>query len=113
LKAAWPALKAYPQAHMSLLNALQDHLDSVELVIIRGSAAETTAWSQDIGALYAPQRMVFAIPNDAELPEGLAAKKPGDGPLAYLCSGMTCSAPITELEQVARELKGRVRPRGA
>jgi uncharacterized protein YyaL (SSP411 family) len=57
--------------------------------------------------------MIFAIPRDAELPASLAAKKPGDGPLAYLCRGMACSAPITELEQAAQELKLRHSLRGA
>jgi hypothetical protein len=113
LKAAWPALKAYPQAHMSLLNGLEDYLNPVDILIIRGNAAEAAAWSQELGALYAPRRLLFAIPSDAELPQALAAKKPGAGPLAYLCSGMTCSAPITHLEQVARELKLRVSPRDA
>jgi uncharacterized protein YyaL (SSP411 family) len=97
---------------MSLLSGLEDYLNPVDLLIIRGSAAESAAWLQEIGALYAPRRMVFAIPNDAELPESLAAKKPGDGPLAYLCRGMTCSAPITQLDQVVRELERRVSPRG-
>jgi uncharacterized protein YyaL (SSP411 family) len=52
--------------------------------------------------------MIFAIPNDAQLPAALAAKRPGEITLAYLCAGMTCSAPLANLEEVMRTLKLRV-----
>ena len=108
LKAAWPALTQYPQAHMSLLNGLEEHLDPPEILLIRGSREQAAAWSLQIGALYAPRRMIFAIPDDAELPPGMAEKKPGAGPVAYLCTGSTCSAPITQLAHLVRELKLRI-----
>jgi uncharacterized protein YyaL (SSP411 family) len=31
------------------------------------------------------------------------------GTVAYLCTGMTCSAPLDDLEQIARELTLRVK----
>ncbi|MEP6886670.1 MAG: thioredoxin domain-containing protein, partial [Gammaproteobacteria bacterium] len=75
LQAGWPLLRQYPQAHMSLLAALEDYLDSVQILIIRGDATEVARWSAEIGALYAPGRMIFAIPRDAgALPPALAAK---------------------------------------
>jgi hypothetical protein len=52
--------------------------------------------------------MIFAIPGDAELPAALAAKRPGETTVAYLCTGMTCSAPLDNLEEVTRMLKLRV-----
>jgi uncharacterized protein YyaL (SSP411 family) len=110
LKAAWPALTQYPQSHMSLLNGLEEHLNPPEILLIRGSRAEVAAWSSTIGALYAPRRMLFAIPDDAQnLPPGIAEKKPGEGPVAYLCIGTACSAPMNQLEQMVRELKLRIK----
>jgi uncharacterized protein YyaL (SSP411 family) len=113
LKAAWPALTQYPQSHMSLLNGLEEHLNPPDIMLIRGSEAQVAAWSLQIGALYAPRRMLFAIPDDAQqLPPGIAEKKPGAGPVAYLCTGTTCSAPMTELEHIVRELKLRIKSTG-
>jgi uncharacterized protein YyaL (SSP411 family) len=49
--------------------------------------------------------MVFAIPEDAELPPALETKRAQAETVAYLCRGMTCSAPLTNLEEIARALK--------
>src|SRR5271165_5092322 len=106
LKAGWPMLQQYPQAHMSLANALEDFLAPLQIVIIRGDAAQVERWSASVGALYAPARMVFAIPRDAAgLPPALAAKRALDHTVAYVCTGMTCSAPVSDLSQIARELE--------
>jgi uncharacterized protein YyaL (SSP411 family) len=109
LRAAWPAIQDYPQAHMSLINCLEDWLAPLEILIIRGAAASAGQWARELGALYAPTRMIFAIPDDAaDLPAALAAKAAAQDTLAYLCSGMTCSAPLTSLQEAARALaRGR------
>jgi uncharacterized protein YyaL (SSP411 family) len=106
--AAWAAIQEYPQAHMSLVNALEDLLSSMQILIIRGEALSAAHWAGALSALYAPTRMIYAIPNDAQLPAALAAKRPGETTVAYLCTGMTCSAPLANLEEVARTLKLRV-----
>jgi uncharacterized protein len=110
LTTAWPMLQRYPQAHMSLVNALEDFLESAQILIIRGDAAEIDRWAAELGALYSPTRMIFAIPRDAaHLPPALAAKQATAGTVAYVCSGMTCSAPLTDLREIARELTLRLR----
>jgi uncharacterized protein YyaL (SSP411 family) len=105
LRAGWPLLQQYPQAHMSLLNALEDFLTSVQILIIRGDAPEIQRWAAELGALYSPTRMIFAIPRDAaDLPPALAAKQATAGTVAYVCTGMACSAPLTDQREIAREL---------
>jgi len=108
LQAAWGGIQEYPQAHMSLVNALEDFLSSMQILVIRGDAAGATQWAADLGAIYAPTRMVFAIPEGAELPPALAAKSASRSTLAYLCTGMTCSAPMTDFSEVWRALTLRV-----
>jgi uncharacterized protein len=105
LRAAWPSLERHPQSHMSMLNALDDYLHPVEIVIVRGPAAEAEAWRREVSSIYAPQRLCFAIPADApDLPPALATKRAGAGTIAYLCKGMTCSEPIMSLPDLARVL---------
>jgi uncharacterized protein YyaL (SSP411 family) len=109
LRAAWPQLGHHPQAHMSLLNALDDWTAPVQLVIIRGAAGDIGRWTQQLGKLYAPRRMLFAIPDDAVLPPSLAEKRAVDaGPVAYVCTGMSCSAPVSDLGELARSLTLRL-----
>jgi uncharacterized protein len=105
LQAAWASLLQYPQAHMSLLNALEDYLASMQILVIRGSPPEMHRWLSILGGTYAPTRMIFAIPSEAaELPSALADKRAGAQTVAYLCTGMSCSAPLTSLPDIAREL---------
>jgi uncharacterized protein YyaL (SSP411 family) len=108
LRAAWAGIQEYPQAHMSLVNALEDSLSALQILVVRGEAVSATHWASVLGKLYAPTRMIYAIPNDAQLPAALAAKRPGGTTVAYLCSGMACSAPLENLEEVTRALKFRV-----
>ena len=108
LRAAWTGIKDYPQAHMSLVNALEDFLSALQILVVRGEASSATHWASVLGKLYAPTRMIYAIPDDAQLPPALAAKRPGETTVAYLCSGMTCSAPLENLEEVTRALKLRI-----
>jgi uncharacterized protein YyaL (SSP411 family) len=108
LRAGWAGVQDYPRAHMSLVNALEDYLSALQILVIRGVGLSATHWGNELGKIYAPTRMIFAIPNDAQLPVALAAKRPSETTVAYLCSGMTCSAPLADLEEVVRSLRLRV-----
>ena len=106
LTAAGP-IADHPQAHMSIIDALEDFLTSSQIVVIRGAPDLAADWARQLGAVYAPARMIFAIPDDAEpLPHALAAKRSGSGILAYVCHGMTCSPAITDLPSLVRRLAG-------
>jgi uncharacterized protein YyaL (SSP411 family) len=116
VRAAWPALLRYPQAHMSLLIALEETLHPPEVVIIRGSADSIESWRAELASLYAPHRVVLTIPADtAALPPALADKAPrGEEPVAYVCRGSTCSAPLDSraalLSALAESPPGSVTP---
>ena len=98
LRAAWPALQHYPHAHTALLVALEEHLEPPEIVIVRGDAKEAESWRDELGKVYAPRRLVFAVPaNASALPAAIADKKPLEETAAYVCRGMTCSAPVRSL----------------
>ena len=106
LMAAWPALQRFPQGHVSLITALEDFLHSSQIVVIRGEAQEAQRWAQQLSRVYAPRRLLFAIPTDAaDLPVALADKRAGGATTAYLCRGMSCSAPINDLSELARALQ--------
>jgi uncharacterized protein len=98
LRAAWPMLERYPHAHAALLVALEEHIDAPEIVVIRGSQQDAVQWRDSLSAIYAPRRLVFAIPQDAQnLPAALTEKKPMETTVAYICRGSTCSEPVRSL----------------
>ena len=109
LKAGSTAMREYGPGHMSMLNALDDFLASIQVLIIRGDAEDSERWGRSLRALYQPNRLIFAIPRDAKnLPPALADKAAGPATTAYLCTGMTCSAPLTDLGELARKLAAGV-----
>ncbi len=105
LRAGWPMLRQYPQAHMALAAALEDFLAPMQIVIVRGDAAQAGHWAESLHARYAPMRMIFAVPREAaDLPRAIAEKRATADTVAYACTGMTCSAPLGNLSEIEREL---------
>jgi uncharacterized protein YyaL (SSP411 family) len=105
LRAAWPAITRHPSGHVTLLGALEELLTPPEIVVLRGEARTIEGWRAELARLYAPHRVVLAIPAEAaDLPPALADKTPRAGPVAYLCRGSACSAPIDSLEALMDQL---------
>ena len=119
LRAAWQAMQEYPPGHASLLQALEETLTPTEIVILRGPLSIIEPWRRQLAAVYAPRRVVLAIPAtggaslpdaalpDAALPAAFAAKPALPGGAAYVCRGSQCSAPITSLAALIEELGRR------
>jgi uncharacterized protein YyaL (SSP411 family) len=106
LRAAWPAFEKYPQAHVSLLMALDELTAPPEVIVLRGAREDLDTWRIQLDRAWNPTRLVVAIPADeAGLPAAMEAKKPRDRAVAYLCRGMTCSAPLESLGELVRELR--------
>ena len=106
LRAAWRAIEEYPHGHVSLLTALEEYLEHPEIIVIRGAADEIGRWRDSAAKLYAPRRLVFAIPGDeAGLPGALEDRKPIDGEtVAYRCLGTHCEMPVTSWKALAGQL---------
>jgi uncharacterized protein YyaL (SSP411 family) len=106
LQYAWRAMEEYPHGHVSLITALEEYLHHPEIIIIRGEEAEISRWKTSATKLYAPARMVFAIPaGTADLPGALADRKPVEHQtIAYRCVGTHCSLPMTSWEALAADL---------
>src|SRR6185437_3518321 len=101
LRAAGSALRQYPDACAAMLRALHEFDSPRTQVVIRCSEAEQATWRAALDDALQTQRIdreridVFIIPSDAKsLPGLLAQRKPLKGGVAYVCSGMSCLAPI-------------------
>jgi hypothetical protein len=106
LRAAWSALASYPQTFVSLLVALEELLSPPQIVILRGEARSIEGWRLELARLYAPNRLVLAIPAAANgLPRALADKTAPAAAVAYVCRGSTCSAPLDSLDDLLVELR--------
>jgi uncharacterized protein YyaL (SSP411 family) len=107
LRSAWRALEQRPQAHVAMLAALEELLHPPQIIIIRGAEAQIEEWRGQLARLYAPRRMVLAVPDDtADLPAALADKPAHGAAVAYVCEGSVCGAPVHTLAQLIVALRG-------
>jgi uncharacterized protein len=114
LRAAAPVLEKYPQAHMSLLIALEELLNPPETIILRGEAAAIETWRRDLARLYAPRRVVLAVPTGtSNLPPALGDKPARGEAVAYVCKGSVCSAPLESFSALAAHLRQAVSHRSS
>jgi uncharacterized protein len=107
LRACWAVLHRYPEGHASMLQALEDYLDPPRIIVLRGASEAIAPWHDRLDAGFAPRRWTLAVPAEAtDLPPALAAKpaKPSGEPVAYICRGVECSAPIDSLAQLLQAL---------
>ena len=104
LQAGFDVMQEFPHGHAALIIALDEYLHAPEIVIIRGEPEEAEEWSRNIGALYAPHRMIFAIAADAQLPDSIASKQVRGSTCAYVCEGTACSAPLESLQELASKI---------
>ena len=106
LRAARAAVERYPHGHGSLLLALDELTEPPAVLVLRGPAADLEVWRGEIDKLFDPRRMIVAVPGDATgLPPALADKKPVADTVAYICRGMTCSAPVRTLGELIRQIR--------
>ncbi|AOU97170.1 thioredoxin [Acidihalobacter yilgarnensis] len=106
LAAASGAIDQAPSAHCSLLDALEEQLNPTSLVILRGPSEALAPWLARSLTPFAPSRLAFAIPADADdLPAALADKPSGTTPRAYYCHGAHCAPVIDRLESLNAALR--------
>jgi hypothetical protein len=105
LRNAWPQISRLPYAHATLLDALDEHLEAPEIIVLRGDGA-LPEWHRRATIRYAPRRLSLAIPSAASgLPQGLAERRaPPAGCVAYVCRGTHCEAPVADLAELGRRL---------
>ena len=98
IAAFWPAIAQHPAGFASMLGALAETLEPTRIAVLRGEQDALAPWLRALAADYRPDTVVLGVPSDAEgLPEVLA-KPAGPGVNAFICQGVTCSAPVSELE---------------
>ncbi|MBX3695832.1 MAG: thioredoxin domain-containing protein [Steroidobacteraceae bacterium] len=111
LRAGWSGVSRQPQAHTSMLTALEEYLAAPEIVLLRGEQAGIERWRQELARLYAPRRITLAIAADATgLPAALADKPARGRAVAYVCRGSTCGPPLDDLSALLRNLRLALAP---
>ncbi|MGN6313590.1 MAG: thioredoxin domain-containing protein [Rhodanobacteraceae bacterium] len=115
LRAGSELLSKHPDACPTLLRALREfHAPRIQ-VVIRGDDGQD-AWRAAVREANAARMDAFLIPaKAATLPGALGQRAPSGNGIAYVCTGMSCRAPIPsppELAAVLHDLSEHDRPVG-
>lgn len=96
LRLFWPQIAQSPAGFGSLLRTLEEALTPPEIVILRGPGEQMAQWRRALGA--SPSRLLLSLPNGTgNLPQTLA-KPESDNVNAWVCRGVICLAPTTDLK---------------
>ena len=99
LQSGKTAIERFPSGHATMLDALEEHLQPGETIVIRGEAEDAARWRKAATLVYAPKRQVYLLTgDDEELADAFADKRAGPGTIAYLCTGHVCSEPLTTMD---------------
>ncbi len=99
LQSGKTAIERFPSGHATMLDALEEHLQPGETIVIRGEAEDAARWRKAATLVYAPKRQVYLLTgDDEELADTFADKRAGPGTIAYLCTGHVCSEPLTTMD---------------
>jgi uncharacterized protein len=108
LRRAQAEMQRQPEAYTAMLDALEEALVPPELVVVRGPDA--AAWVAGLATVYAPHRLLYAVPgtaSDTALPAPIAAMDPEGETRAWICQGAHCSAPVRSQQALIGLLGGR------
>ena len=110
LESFYATMREYPAGCGALMVALEEAIAPPTTVILRGEPAAVAAWSGSLAKENWPATMVLAIPTAAaNLPPVL--DKPADPDAdknavnAWVCQGVTCLLPISDLETLRNTCK--------
>jgi uncharacterized protein YyaL (SSP411 family) len=99
------AMQRQPSAFVSLLTALEEALAPPRVVVLRGETHALHDWQRALAARFRPDTLIFALGNDeANLPATLAKPSPSSGVNAWVCQGVSCLPPVSDLGTIERLL---------
>ena len=115
LRAGANALDQYPDACPTLLRALNEFERPRPQIVVRCTADRASAWKTALREGLRAKALapggdpvdVFVVPSESgALPGVLAARKArGAEGMAWICTGLTCQAPITSPDELAPALQ--------
>ena len=102
----YPAMRAYPAGFAAMAIALDEQLSPPAVLVLRGKEGPLKAWQSDLAHVFMPDAAILGIPEGAErLPAPLdkpARPEPVNG---WLCRGVTCLEPISDLVHLKEAFK--------
>ncbi len=99
------AMQRQPSAFVSLLTALEEALVPPRVLVLRGEVSALHEWQGALAARYRPDTLVLTLHNELlTLPPALDKPVITGGVNAWLCQGVSCLPPVSDLGTIMRLL---------
>jgi len=106
LKLFHPAMREHPAGFATMALALEEALAPAKLLVLRGQPAALATWQAAISREYLPDTTILAVPDGlCGLPAALDKPKRPEPVNGWLCRGVTCLPPISNLVNLIRTSK--------
>ncbi len=90
-----PACVNYPTGACAMLEAEDDRVRELEVILLRGELELINRWAAKLHTEFRPRRLIFTIDsNQPDLPALIEARPALAELTAYVCRGMRCEAPL-------------------
>jgi uncharacterized protein YyaL (SSP411 family) len=106
LELFYPAMRDHPGGFAMMAIALEEHLAVPRTLILRGKKDFLPSWQSELAREFLPDTQVLSIPDAlAGLPQLLDKPERPQPVNAWLCRGVTCLEPISDLVHLKQVLK--------
>src|SRR5437660_3651157 len=102
----YPQMRDYPAGFAAMTMALVEQLAPPKLLVLRGRGPELERWRGEFAREYLPDGLVLSLPDGADrLPAPLDKPQRPQPVNGWLCRGVICLAPISDLIQLKAACK--------
>jgi uncharacterized protein len=106
LELFYPQMRDYPAGFAAMAIALGEALQPPRTLILRGRGEALPAWQAELVQEFLPDLTVLALPDGTPGLGAVLDKPPRPEPVnAWLCRGVTCLAPMSDLVHLKKTLK--------
>jgi uncharacterized protein YyaL (SSP411 family) len=102
----YPQMQDYPAGYAAMAVALSEQIAPPKMLVLRGRQPGLGRWQADLARTFMPDGLVLAIPDgQSGLPATLDKPQRPEPVNGWLCRGVTCLAPISDLIQLQTACK--------
>ncbi|HWQ38061.1 MAG TPA: thioredoxin domain-containing protein [Burkholderiales bacterium] len=102
VRAFFPSMCRQPSGFATFSMALAELLAPTRTVVLRGPPDELSAWARELAGLFMPDTLLLGVDTEQRaLPPALDKPAGPRGAVnAYVCEGVSCNAPVSDLREL-------------
>ena len=101
----YPAMRDYPAGYAAMIMALAEQLVPPKMLVLRGRGPELERWRDEFAREHLPDGMVLAVPDGVRVPTPLDKPRRPEPVNGWLCRGVICLEPLSDLIQLKAACK--------